>query len=136
MREILALVNEQAEDEGLWFKAQHATEAYLQQELRRLHAIIEVTPRWQPMETAPKGNSGLMIDDDNYVSQPEILLLFEEGVCRVGYWDWYYAENGRGYEGGLAWIEPVSGERLDLNYDPPVNWMELPKSPPPKSLRR
>ncbi len=36
-----ALVAEQAEDEGLWFDAQYITEAYLQQELRRLHALIE-----------------------------------------------------------------------------------------------
>jgi hypothetical protein len=35
------LVDEQAEDEGLWFLAQTAPEAYLQQELRRLHAAIE-----------------------------------------------------------------------------------------------
>jgi len=35
------LVDEQAEDEGLWFVAQTAPEAYLQQELRRLHAAIE-----------------------------------------------------------------------------------------------
>ncbi len=33
--------DEQAEDEGLWFEAQSAAEAYLQQELRRLHKVIE-----------------------------------------------------------------------------------------------
>ena len=32
----------QAEDEGLWFEAKTAPEAYLQQELRRLHAAIEI----------------------------------------------------------------------------------------------
>ena len=37
----LALVHKQAEDEGLWFIAQTAPEAYLQQELRRLHSAIE-----------------------------------------------------------------------------------------------
>jgi hypothetical protein len=36
-----ALVNSQAEDAGLWFEARTAPEAYLQQELRRLHAAIE-----------------------------------------------------------------------------------------------
>lgn len=41
MDKILELVNEQAEDEGLWFAAVTAPEAYLQQELRRLHALIE-----------------------------------------------------------------------------------------------
>lgn len=34
-------VDRQAEDEGLWFEAQTAAEGYLQQELRRLHALIE-----------------------------------------------------------------------------------------------
>lgn len=35
------MVNEQAEDDGLWFCARTAPEAYLQQELRKLHAAIE-----------------------------------------------------------------------------------------------
>jgi len=35
------LVNTQAEDEGLWFVAKYITEAYLQQALRELHALIE-----------------------------------------------------------------------------------------------
>jgi hypothetical protein len=38
---IRKLVDEQAEDDGLWFVAEHAPEAYLQQELRKLHALIE-----------------------------------------------------------------------------------------------
>jgi hypothetical protein len=38
---LLELVAEQAEDEGLWFRARTAPEAYLQQKLRRLHALIE-----------------------------------------------------------------------------------------------
>lgn len=36
-----AIVDEQAGDEGVWFEAATAPEAYLQQELRRLHAAIE-----------------------------------------------------------------------------------------------
>jgi hypothetical protein len=39
----MAVVNEQAEDEGLWFVAQTMPEAYLQQELRRLHAAVEAS---------------------------------------------------------------------------------------------
>ena len=39
--EALRVVNEQANDEGLWFVATKAPEAYLQKELRRLHAAIE-----------------------------------------------------------------------------------------------
>lgn len=38
------LVNKQAKDEGLWFMAASASEAYLQQELRRLHTLIEAAP--------------------------------------------------------------------------------------------
>lgn len=37
------LVDRQAEDEGLWFQADTAAEAYLQEELRRLHELIEVS---------------------------------------------------------------------------------------------
>lgn len=36
-----AVVEQQAADEGLWFGAATAPEAYLQQELRRLHAAVE-----------------------------------------------------------------------------------------------
>lgn len=38
---IRALVAAQAEDEGLWFEAETCAEAYLQQELRKLHAAVE-----------------------------------------------------------------------------------------------
>ena len=38
---VASTIEQQANDEGLWFYAQTAPEAYLQQELRRLHAIIE-----------------------------------------------------------------------------------------------
>ena len=37
---IREIVNQQAEDGGLWFEATTAPEAYLQQELRRLHEIV------------------------------------------------------------------------------------------------
>lgn len=40
-KKIIEVVEEQANDEGLWFVAVTAPEAYLQQELRRLHAVIE-----------------------------------------------------------------------------------------------
>ena len=40
---IRALVDEQAEDEGLWFEAQYISEAMLQSALRSLHAVIERT---------------------------------------------------------------------------------------------
>ena len=36
------LVDEQAEDEGLWFVYETITEDYLQRALRKLHAAIEI----------------------------------------------------------------------------------------------
>jgi hypothetical protein len=41
LRRLRALVAEQAEDAGLWFVAEHVTEAYLQGALRDLHRAIE-----------------------------------------------------------------------------------------------
>lgn len=41
IKPVIDLVNQQAEDEGLWFVAKTAPEAYLQKELRKLHAVIE-----------------------------------------------------------------------------------------------
>lgn len=39
--DVVGLVGRQANDDGLWFMAKTAAEAYLQQELRKLHAAIE-----------------------------------------------------------------------------------------------
>jgi hypothetical protein len=41
LERIQAEVDRQANDDGLWFNAETASEAYLQQEIRKLHAIIE-----------------------------------------------------------------------------------------------
>lgn len=41
LKELRALVDNQALDDGLWFHARYASEAYLQKELRKLHAAIE-----------------------------------------------------------------------------------------------
>ncbi len=41
LRKIIHKVNEQSEDEGLWFDPLYATEDYLQAALRELHALIE-----------------------------------------------------------------------------------------------
>jgi len=38
---LLIIVDIQAEDNGVWFRADTAPEGYLQNELRRLHAFIE-----------------------------------------------------------------------------------------------
>ncbi|MFB3111013.1 MAG: hypothetical protein ACE10G_03170 [Gemmatimonadales bacterium] len=44
-KRITGVVDSQAEDAGIWFVAQTAPEAYLQQELRRLHQTIETDAR-------------------------------------------------------------------------------------------
>lgn len=41
LAKIQAVVDEQAEDEGLWCRAEHIFEDYLQLALRRLHRAIE-----------------------------------------------------------------------------------------------
>ena len=49
--DLKALVSHQARDEGLWFHAQTASEAYLQQELRRLHGMCEAVIKGQANES-------------------------------------------------------------------------------------
>ena len=41
MKQLRTITDRQAEDEGLWFEAVTAPEAYLQQELRKLHSAVE-----------------------------------------------------------------------------------------------
>jgi hypothetical protein len=41
IEKLVEIVNQQAEDDGLWFVAEYASEGYLQKELRLLHAAIE-----------------------------------------------------------------------------------------------
>lgn len=74
---------------------------------------------WQPMDTAPK--------PEGVERAPRILLRFGDEAVSVAYWDWYYAEGGAGYIDGFAWIEPCSGDPLNLHYNaPPDGWMPLP----------
>lgn len=109
----------------------HATGASNRDAMRAALSVLPSAPAWLSMDSAPKG-SGLEIESVNdaaYVSPPAILLLFSLGQQVVAHWDWYYAPGGSGYEGGLAWIEPTSGERLDMYHDAPVGWMPLPSAP-------
>ncbi len=53
--ELVALVESQALDEGLWFNAKTAPEAYLQQALRRLHGAIEANMLEQMEKGEPVG---------------------------------------------------------------------------------
>lgn len=41
LAEARRVMDEQANDDGIWFIAETAAEAYLQQELRRLHEAVE-----------------------------------------------------------------------------------------------
>jgi hypothetical protein len=79
------------------------------------------------METAPKGGGADLVTDPKWVEPPKILLLFD-GDISVGYWEPYYAEGGSGRTDGFAWIEPCSGEPLNLHYDNPEAWMPLPST--------
>lgn len=87
---------------------------------------------WLPIETAPKGGGAESVTDPAWVEPPRILLRFGSEAVSVAYWDWFYAEGGRGYRfehNGFAWVEPCSGEPLDLHYStPPDGWMPLPES--------
>ena len=86
---------------------------------------------WQPMEAAPKGNGDIveMAADPNWIEPPQILLRFGDEAVSVAYWDWYYAEGGLVFTDGFAWIEPCSGEPLNLHYTtPPTGWKFLLES--------
>lgn len=51
LSKIRALVDDQADDEGLWYIPDRASEAYIQQEFRKLHALVE-------MHVPSKGDKG------------------------------------------------------------------------------
>ena len=96
------LCAEQAEDEGLWFQAQTAPEAYLQAALRALHAAVEFG-EWQDISAAPK-------------EMPRVYLV----------------ANAKGqvapHIGGV--IHNSTGSAWDWSYDEAVtNWQPLPEPP-------
>lgn len=104
--EALQLVLKQAEDVGLWFKAETAAEAYLQQELRRLHAAIEAdrlasqvdagtaqaeAPGWQIecsndliQITAPHGGRWCLIRDDDKTKIGSFLFDYFAAQVKAG----------------------------------------------------
>lgn len=101
------LASVQAEDDGLWFIAESASEAYLQQELRKLHAAIEgVTPA----ECARR-------DDTPILPLDRLLELRSAGVYREGCFDLIdlalAALKAQGSKLDQRWI-PAS-ERLPLS---------------------
>jgi len=70
------LVQKQAEDDGLWFITRSASEAYLQQELRRLHATIE---REEPEYLALKEDIRTLLEKEHRLSQ----VLFSQLPLQV-----------------------------------------------------
>jgi hypothetical protein len=115
------LVDEQAEDEGLWFNAQSAAEAYLQQALRQLHEAVENGP----MMASDKSDFSIIPDDIAFtVCQKEYRDDYDEFVRRVSSlmaWmprkttEWMVTHNPM-----LGGVSPVSmiahgrGARLDM----------------------
>src|SRR5690625_2662796 len=95
-------------------------------------------PKWQPIETAPKGVYSLRRTDPEWAQPPLILLfipgcaIYPEGHKVAALWDYYYDKDigGRGYEGNkTAWVTPY-GELVEDNYDgEPTHWMPLPQPP-------
>ncbi len=72
---LIVLVNAQAEDDGLWFIAETASEAYLQQELRRLHAAVEaeapLLARVKELEDALQTNWALKCEHEQRARELE-----------------------------------------------------------------
>lgn len=118
------IVNAQAEDEGLWFQAQYASEAYLQQELRRLHAAIELRELptqpavqlsdWQDIESAPKGEM-VLIYVPNMYDTPYFIAHFSTFESEKGYWR-------------------VGGSTARIGKDLPTHWQPLP-APPQQAIK-
>ena len=88
VREAQALVNEQAEDDGLWFIA----EGYFQQEVRRLHAAVEAidfAALREQFEAAERERDELSkalrdeLDNWNPESRPTITARAEKAEARV-----------------------------------------------------
>lgn len=92
-----------------------------------LASLAEPAPSWQPIETASTGSWPSGPEDTRdpaYVAPPRVWLLLEDERRCVGYFDAYYAEGGRGYDGDPPWVEEFSGERVR-----PMRWMPLPAAP-------
>lgn len=113
------IVEAQANDPALWFIAQTAPEAYLQKELRRLHAAVEASAALEAREWIP-------VSERTPEEFQEVLLYHNLGdVERPGV---AHAIDVASYVDG-EWIFPW--DRGTLNPAPrwPQYWMPLPAAP-------
>ena len=76
----LDIVNEQAKDDGLWFVAKYASEAYLQQELRRLHRSIELAALQSPRVPEPTSIENVAMED-TWLREKIGIALGEASMC-------------------------------------------------------
>ena len=127
------LVEQQALDDGLWFVAERAPEAYLQTALRTLHMAVENDTQWRPIGTAPQDGTHILaywplhpFDDDGNMNEAVVI----GGVRAVTF------RNGNG------WIEPdyldATGAWFgdDCCYAPvPTHWLPLPPAPEATFIR-
>lgn len=84
LAEAEALCEKQAEDDGLWFVAEYASEAMLQAALRELHRVIEGATVDQPKKPENKPENkpeGLAISDQPRKHSPD-----------CSYWDGLFAQ--------------------------------------------
>lgn len=106
---IKSVVNEQAEDEGLWFDHVYITEDILQRALRRLHAAIEsreIQEPWLPIETAPTDGTRILA------------CSTKKKTVRVTWW-----RSKKDRAGYIGWGE------FNTNLWPAEYWMPLPEPP-------
>lgn len=112
----MPLVNDDPADGRWWVGCvnaiDHDAAAFADTKKKAIAAWNTRATGWRPIEEAPKLDGKRLL-----------LRLGEEGVS-VAYWDAYYSEGGRGCTDGFAWIEPCSGDPLNLHYKtPPTHFM-------------
>lgn len=83
---------------------------------------------WNSMTSAPKGQCVLVRFSNDVIPSSREGFNTQPGIS-VAYHDAYYAEGGAGhYEGYSGWVEPMSGEAVELHYSSsPVGWLPLPE---------
>ena len=99
--------------------------------LHRAAAALQAM-EWQPIESAPKGGGAEFVTHPDWVEPPKILLKFDHSEIAMGRWDWAYADGGFYHSDGVAWIDPISGEQLNLHFNNPTEWKHIDLPSPPQ----